>query len=111
MDSLRSWAFFSSYVYQCKFKVGANSRDCSSHNHRPLPSPVFYTFTAPPLMQLALETMVDSLRGEISSMKHQLSTSQETMVAENAELQRELESAQQRLTLLQAQSETQKVHA
>ena len=43
-------------------------------------------------------------------MKHQLTTSQETMDAEKAELQRELESAQQRLTLLQTQSEAQKVH-
>ena len=60
-------------------------------------------------MQLALETKVDSLRGEINSMKHQLTTSQETMDAEKAELQRELESAQQRLTLLQTQSEAQKV--
>ena len=60
-------------------------------------------------MQLALETKVDSLRGEINSMKHQLTTSQDTMDAEKAELQRELESAQQRLTLLQTQSEAQKV--
>ena len=43
-------------------------------------------------------------------MKHQLTTSQETMDAEKAELQRELESAQQKLTLLQTQSEAQKVH-
>lgn len=61
-------------------------------------------------MQLALETVVDSLRGEINSMKHQLTTSQETMDAEKAELQWELESAQQKLTLLQTQSEAQKVH-
>ena len=68
-----------------------------------------YIHAATPLMQLALETVVDSLRGEINSMKHQLTTSQDTMDAEKAELQRELESTQQRLTLLQTQSEAQKV--
>lgn len=60
-------------------------------------------------MQCALEAMVDSLRAEVHSVKHQLRSSQETLNAEKMELQRELESTQQKLMMLQAQSEAHKV--